>query len=159
MPVQETDKTTAHYERVKEFMRLAKQTGPENISLPDSKTRFLRAKLILEEAMETVRALGFNPYFIPGMATTGYLDIKNNIGFTEQEPNLVEILDGCADISVVTIGTLIACGCPDKPLLEEVDRSNLSKFSTDYSFREDGKLLKGKDFVPPDIRAIVNNNE
>ncbi|RME85522.1 MAG: hypothetical protein D6785_04320, partial [Planctomycetota bacterium] len=48
-----------HQKRVEEFMRLAGQEIPEVPTLPDEKTRLLRSKLILEEALETIHALGF----------------------------------------------------------------------------------------------------
>src|SRR5688500_10759988 len=50
--------TTQHYGNVKEFMIGAKQDCPESPCLPDPVTRKLRASLILEEAFETVEALG-----------------------------------------------------------------------------------------------------
>ena len=48
---------TAHYDRVKAFMQKVGQDTPEGAAVPDEKTRILRAKLILEEALETVEAL------------------------------------------------------------------------------------------------------
>jgi len=49
---------TAHYNRIKAFMQKVGQDTPEIATIPDEKTRILRAKLILEEALETVEALG-----------------------------------------------------------------------------------------------------
>ena len=49
---------TAHYNRIKAFMQKVGQETPEIATIPDEKTRILRAKLILEEALETVEALG-----------------------------------------------------------------------------------------------------
>lgn len=128
------DRTSPHYERVREFMRMAKQDTPDRIGLPDDTTRLLRARLIYEEAMETIHALGCCVSTIDGCA-----DVILDFRFT---PDLVGIVDGCADVSVVTIGTLIACGVPDSALLEMVDVNNLAKFGKGHSFRPDGKVIK-----------------
>jgi len=112
-----------HQVRVDDFMRLANQELPEKATVPSSEIRKLRAKLILEEAFETVVALGFS---VQAWATKG---AGASITFTElYEPDLVEVADGCADIKVVTTGTLSACGIDDVELQEAVDENNLAKF-------------------------------
>ncbi len=150
--------TTDHYDRIKTFMQLAGQDTPEYPTEPSLEIRKLRAKLILEEALETIEALGFevwgdvdggdcedNPYTVEL--------IENSKGF-----NLVEVIDGCCDISVVTIGTLIACGVPDNPFLEEVDGNNLNKIRRG-TIRKDGKLIKPTDHKPPIIKEILEGLE
>jgi len=123
-------RTTEHYDRVKEFMRLAGQDTPEEMTVPSFEIRKLRAKLIFEEALETIEALGFNIY----ADTPEYSICINAKGVehaftqTAKGPNLEELIDGCTDISVVIIGTLIAFGLPDVPFLEETDSANLRKF-------------------------------
>jgi predicted HAD superfamily Cof-like phosphohydrolase len=146
-----------HQRRIDEFMEKAGQELPADPILPDEKVRTLRARLILEEALETVVALGF-------MAHVEIIDTKEDgvegkchevSLFEFGEPNLVEIADGCADISVVTIGTLSACGISDNALLEVVDVSNLAKFGPGGHRREDGKWIKPPDWVKPDIAGLL----
>ena len=104
-------------------MQKVGQATPEIATIPDSKTRILRAKLILEEALETVEALGVHVH-IEGVEL-----LEEGLVYSASDTvNMQEVADGCADISVVTIGTLIAFGMDDEPLLEEVDASNLRKF-------------------------------
>ncbi len=136
--------TTQHYCRVTEFMQLARQCPPivGTAVMPNEATRLLRARLIYEEAMETVHALGCSVNS-QGEVVGG------------SEPDLVEIIDGCADVSVVTIGTLIACGVPDESLLKLVDENNLAKFGPGCSFREDGKVVKPPGHTPPDIGGFL----
>jgi len=55
-------RTSIHYNRIKEFMKLAGQDTPKKPIEPSSEIRKLRAKLILEEALETISALGFEVY-------------------------------------------------------------------------------------------------
>lgn len=145
---------TVHQFRVEQFMRLARQELPDHPVLPSEDIRRLRARLILEEAFETVKALGFS-------VKIGH-DVNEECHFTyvaDQTPDLVQIADGCADISVVTIGTLSACGIPDLPLLALVDDNNLVKFGPGHSFREDGKLIKPPDHKPPDIAGFLKSFE
>lgn len=110
---------TLHYQRVEEFMVLANQANPSQPELPTLSVRLLRCKLIIEEVRELVNALGFDCVIC---------DPYERNDCTSPSFQLVEIADGCADLSVVTIGTLIACGISDKPILEAVDENNLAKF-------------------------------
>ena len=142
---------TAHYDRVKTFMQKVGQDTPAGAAVPDEKTRILRAKLILEEALETVEALGVRVH------TKGVEVTEEGVDYSgDGEVNLQEVADGCADISVVTIGTLIAFGIADEPLLEEVDASNLRKFGEGSYRREDGKWMKPPGWTPPDIMGAID---
>lgn len=151
---------TDHQRRVDAFMHLAGQERPTIPIIPSEDIRRLRAKLILEEALETIAALGFAVKYT-GVDWTSGAEQDCLVGIDDvelqrgPEPNLIEIADGCADISVVTIGTLSACGINDRPLLEEVDRSNLAKFGPGSYRREDGKWMKSSDWVPPDIKSVL----
>lgn len=141
---------TDHAHRVHALMLRAKQTTPILPTMPDEKTRLLRAKLIMEEALETIEALGVTVFDNAGTDLEPIA--RNHLSFAaDGEPDLVGIADGCADVSVVTIGALLACGIADKPLLELVDNNNLTKFAPGHSFREDGKLVKPPGFVGPDV--------
>lgn len=142
---------TPHYQRVKEFMQKVGQDTPEGAIIPDAKIRILRAKLILEEALETVEALGVT------VQHQGHQITEEGLEYDAPNPvDLKEVVDGCADISVVTIGTLIAFGVDDEPVLEEVDASNLRKFGPGSYRREDGKWMKPPGWTPPDIMAAVD---
>lgn len=117
---------TDHQLRVECFMKLAGQEVPATPTIPSKEVRLLRAKLILEEALETITALGFNVYSHFDKAYNLSLE---RLQFENENPaSLEEIADGCADLSVVNTGTLSACGIHDQELLEEVDKSNLAKF-------------------------------
>lgn len=136
---------TKHQRRVQEFMFMAGQAIPLRPTMPDAETRKLRAALILEEALETIEALGFDLLQI----SSKEIELRECC-----EPDLERIADGCADLSVVTIGTLAACGIQDGPLLREVDKSNLSKFEDGYR-RDDGKWMKGPKWKAPDIISVL----
>jgi predicted HAD superfamily Cof-like phosphohydrolase len=137
-------------QQVTEFMLKARQECPANPILPSYEIRKLRAALILEEAVETINALGFE---------IKYSCHKDLVVLEEAfEPNLVQIADGCADLKVVTIGTEIACGINGEQTFNEVMRSNMTKF-IDGTFRADGKYLKGPSYEKPRLKEILEAQE
>ena len=137
---------TEHQIRIEKFMRLAKQEVPASPVIPSEKVCKLRAKLIFEEARETIEALGYNIVWngeeLELVSHGRGVDIK-------------EVVDGCGDVSVVNIGTLSAFGIKDKPVLEMVDNNNLSKFGPGHSWNEFGKLIKPPGHTPPDIKGEI----
>lgn len=155
------DLKSQHQKNIELFMEKAGQDLPEEPIIPDEETRVLRAKLIFEEAMETIEALGITVLTKVDENTLQVIsEPESDITFVaNKEPNLTEIADGCADISVVTIGTLSACGISDQPVLDIVDRHNLAKFGPGGYRRDDGKWIKPKDLLPPDIENVLKNQK
>ena len=125
--------------------------------MPDEETRLLRAKLILEEAVETIKAMGVGVRLRDSEGHAGVVTVDpHELSFyIEGEVDLEGVVDGCADVSVVTVGTLIAFGVDDEPILEEVDQANLRKFGPGSYAREDGKWMKPPGWTPPDILGVL----
>lgn len=147
-------KMTNEQKQVKEWMTAFGQECPEKPTIPSLEVRKLRAKLILEEALETIEALGVRIYGKDGCSGKEFevsSEYFHCITIEDWKPaNLSEIADGCEDLKVVTEGTLVACGLVDKtqsnigfkhgkdekdiileskndPLFDEVMRSNNAK--------------------------------
>jgi len=145
-----------HQQQVEQFMHLAGQSVPYIEARLDPKTVELRAKLILEECLETVRALGFTLELRGGIYSDpvdlmGNLDLK-----ATREVDLIEVIDGCCDIKVVTTGTLSSFGIPDEAFQTEVDLNNLMKFGPGgYENKETGKWIKPESHQPPKIAEIL----
>lgn len=107
----------------------ANQKVPDRPTMPDEDIRRLRAVLILEEALETVRELGFSVILNQSYDMTDKKEFEEFFAFVSNgKENLEGIADGCADTIVVTTGTLSACGIADDSLQNEVDVNNLAKF-------------------------------
>lgn len=136
---------TNHIYNVETFMIGARQEVPFHTIVPSASTRLLRAKLIYEECMETILALGVD-YIMGKFYDAG-----------EEFYNPVELLDGICDSSVVQVGTLAACGLTGvyPEALERVDQNNLTKIGEGAVWREDGKLLKPPGYVPVDLTDLV----
>lgn len=145
-----------HQRMVDEFMVRAKQELPLKPTIPGEAVRRLRAKIILDEVIETIHGLGFDVVLTGGhrILAEGNFELSNA---GHIPPDLDEIVDGCADIKVVTTGTLSACGVPDELVQLEVDINNLAKFGPGGYRREDGKWVKPPTHKPPRIREIIEH--
>ena len=84
-----------------------------------------------------------------------YLDACN-------EDNLTEVTDALADQLYILLGTMIAHGMQNviEDVFDEVHRSNMSKLGSDGKpiYREDGKVLKGPNFSPPNLEKFLSDN-
>lgn len=74
--------------------------------------------------------------------------------------DLTEVLDALTDLQYVLDGAFLSFGLQDlkETAFTEVHRSNMSKLGADGKpvVREsDGKILKGPNYSPPDLAAIV----
>lgn len=152
---------TYHQSMVEKFMRLGGQDVPDSPTIPNLATRRLRASLILEEAVETIKALGFS---IRAEFTNGAVEFcragRNDGGILlveRHEPDMIEVIDGCCDVKVVTTGTLSAFGIPDMAVQEEVDASNLAKVSAGSTKTPEGKILKPANWKRPDIAGVLSH--
>lgn len=149
--------TSCHYDRVREFMEHAQQEVKDSPEIPSMDVRELRARLVLEEALELVEALGFK--VCPEGNPITWLKIEELRFDPACNPDLVGIADGCADLSVVNTGTMIACGIRDLGLLDIVDENNLAKFGPGGYRREDGKWVKSPNHQPPDIEGLLKHQQ
>lgn len=118
----------------------------------------LSAKLILEEAGETVDAMGFTvdiQLYAPKVhPTEHYKEIWRHYG-SEDKPDLVEVIDGLCDLIYVAYGAAIRSGVDLEPFFLEVHRSNMNKVGG--GIREDGKIIKPEGWEAPNIAQILYN--
>lgn len=113
---------------VKEWLRRVGQS----VDTDNGSQRRLYAKLINEEYSEFVDA------------------------FIDEDD--VEQLDACMDMIWVIIGYALSRGWDVEAAWNEVARSNFSKFDTEgnpIKNPDTGKIMKGPDFSPPDLRKII----
>ena len=120
-------------EMVKEFMVAFEQEVKEEPEWPDEDTVNLRIDLIEEEYNELKQAV----YSFDG--------------------TMVDVADALSDILYVVYGMAHAFGIDIDKCFEEVHRSNMSKLGEDGKpiYREDGKVVKGPNYVPPDLSKFA----
>ena len=122
--------------------------------IPEERVR-LRAALIAEEFVETMAAL-FKPEMVDSVDIGIIAHIRSVLQFAVSHAtvrvDMVELADGLADLDYVVEGTRLEFGIDGGPIAAEVHRSNMSKLVDGKPVRrEDGKILKGPNFSPPDI--------
>lgn len=143
---------------IKQFMLASNQECPEKPTLATPEIRTLRAKLILEEAIEQCVALGFSP-FMSGEGFKSLVDHDTVITLiANRDANLIEIADGIADQVYVSVGTAIALGIDMQPIWDLVQRANMDKFGPGSWKRDDGKQMKPPGWVSPN-EAIAKEIE
>ena len=77
-----------------------------------------------------------------------------------QNGDLVEVADALGDMLYILCGTIIEHGMQHKieEVFDEIQRSNMSKLGADGKpiYREDGKVLKGPNYLKPNIKQILD---
>ncbi len=68
--------------------------------------------------------------------------------------DMVGVIDGACDLIYVVLGTMVEFGIDIEPFFDEVHRSNMDK--TGGEKREDGKMLKPKNWKPPQIAEMLS---
>ena len=133
-----------HFNMNAQTMNKVGQVTSSKLRVPTSKERILRAKLIFEEALETIEALGVSMEFDYNLYS--FLDEG------EDNYNPKEVLDGVCDMAVVANGTLLACGLASvySEALNRVDENNWSKVKDGVIKDENGKYKK-----PPGYKPVV----
>jgi hypothetical protein len=111
---------------------------PRRGGLMDDEQIDLRIRLIKEELKEL---------------TDGIKKWRETYGVDE----LIEIADALGDLDYVVNGAMIAFGLPGVAIAKEIHRSNMTKLLQNGNplLREDGKVLKGPDYEPPNLLAIL----
>lgn len=117
---------------VEEFHRAYGLPIRQEPKLPETLERDLRNGLLAEEFLEYIEA--------------------------EAKNDLVAIADALADMIYIIQGTALVYGLPLDEIFDEVHRSNMSKLDENGKpiYREDGKVLKGPNYEPPNIEEIIN---
>ncbi|MDO4887910.1 MAG: GNAT family N-acetyltransferase [Actinomycetaceae bacterium] len=112
----------------------------------------MRYALIAEEFGELTEA-------IYGRRARDIIDDATERAVAEDDltRNTVAAADALGDIIYVVYGMALEMGIPLRDVLAQIQASNLSKLGADGKpvYREDGKVLKGPNYFPPDIgRAL-----
>lgn len=125
-------RSTDGWHRIRTFMLQAGQVCPDKPTDPPVKICQTRANLMFEEVLETIeKGLRFKMVDRNTRRAIKAEDIVLEPMDGAQGwpgPDMIEIIDGCQDVRVVTTGTEIACGVRDLEIQETVDGNNLEKF-------------------------------
>lgn len=138
------------YDLVEEFHEaFGHPVAPEPV-VPDDGRVMLRLELIREEFCELLEASGFKDAGAQIRAI--YLNPDEDYA-----PDLVGIADALGDLDVVVNGSALEHGIPLPAVTAEIHRSNMTKLGPNGKpiYREDGKILKGEDYEPPNLGPVL----
>lgn len=128
------------FKKVLEFNKAFGLVTNEEPTLSEFKETYLRYNLMEEELSEYKEGL--------------------SIGFhTDKDKGLNEVLDALVDMQYVLDGMIVHHGLQHvfEESYNEVHASNMSKLEDGKAiYREDGKVLKGKDYFKPNLEKILN---
>ncbi len=114
----------------------------------------MRMSLIAEEFSELVGA-------VYGQAARAEIEssYRRAAAADDGARDTVETADALADLIYVIYGMALETGIDLASVLAEVQRSNMSKLGADGKpvYREDGKVLKGPDYFPPNVEAVLRS--
>tara|TARA_R100000951_G_scaffold116318_1_gene127603 strand:+ start:2251 stop:2631 length:381 start_codon:yes stop_codon:yes gene_type:complete len=120
-----------NFELVGDFMEAFGQKCELDPTLSDFNTRELRISLIEEELDELKQAI--------------------------EDEDVIDIADALTDLLYVVYGSGHSFGLDLDECFAEVHYSNMSKLENGKPlYREDGKVLKGKDYFPPNLEAVLD---
>ena len=118
----------------------------------DRKSLHMRMSLIAEEFAELTGA-------VYGAAARGTVEeaYSRAVAADDGSRDTVETADALADLIYVVYGMALETGIDLAAVLAEVQRSNMSKLGSDGRpvYREDGKVLKGPGYFPPDVGGVL----
>ncbi len=143
---------------VHEFMVLFGQPVryQPTVDIPDSE-RLLRARLVVEEALEFAAAMGVR---VTGIADNLHEHNAHTVQveFNGDPLDVIEAADALADLTYVTEGSAWTLGVPLHDVFREVHRSNMAKADPETgkpNVSVDGKVLKPEGWRPPDVAAVL----
>ena len=114
----------------------------------------MRMSLIAEEFSELVGA-------VYGQAARAEIEssYRRAVAVDDGTRDTVETADALADLIYVIYGMALETGIDLAAVLAEVQRSNMSKLGADGKpvYREDGKVLKGPGYFPPNVEAVLRS--
>lgn len=120
-----------NFDKVRNFHLIFQRPIRTVPTLPSMEERMLRLELIEEETDEFNAAL--------------------------RKGDLVAAADALGDLLYVTYGACVEFGIDADKVLAEIHRSNMTKLDADGKaiLREDGKVLKGPNYEPPNLKAVL----
>jgi len=124
----------------------------------------------LEQLLEFQRAYNSTRNSKPTLISEDDYVLRYKLGKEElieyfdacKDGDLIEVADALADQLYILLGTMISHGMKDviEDIFDEVHRSNMSKLGPDGKplYREDGKVLKGPNYSPPNVSKYLSDN-
>lgn len=98
------------------------------------------------------------------------IELRHKLMFEENQEyyeaaknmDLIEVADALGDMLYILCGTILTHGMQHKieEVFDAIQDSNMSKLGEDGKpiYREDGKVLKGPNYLKPNLKEILKNH-
>lgn len=158
--------SNSYRDRVRAFHLLngqeVRHTAMPDLSNVSVEELALRINLTAEEFVEFIEAFGLKCTVIFQKPDGSFQE--NHITLVEDDLkniDAVNVADASADLKYILEGNDLTFGINSEAVFTEVHASNMTKLGVDGKpvRREDGKILKGPNFVMPDLGYVVFNAE
>lgn len=133
---------------------------PVDMNTPEMKEFMFQGFTMLAEEFHELAGAIFGPVW------RRLLEVAVEFLLESNEPqNLtidsVEVIDALTDISYLVEGRFVGVGVPSDAAFDEVHASNMSKLGANGKpiYREDGKILKGPNYCPPNLAPLLNSDD
>jgi predicted HAD superfamily Cof-like phosphohydrolase len=125
----------------------------------------------LDAVAEFHKAFGQKDGKWPQNVSNGIYNLRHSLMKEENDEyleacyknSLVEIADALGDQLYILCGTILTHGMQHiiEEVFDRIQSSNMSKLGEDGKpiFRQDGKILKGPGYFPPQIKDIIDNEQ
>lgn len=146
---------------IQEIIEWFKAAKPE----PTEKDKATQIGCHFEEVSEMMQALSCNPEEVTQISEEFYSSPSIVKGVDGEEIDLpenwqIELLDSICDQIVTAIGVGYMMGFDMVGALDEVNKSNWSKFKDGVPvFDENGKIAKADGYFKPDLAKFLNSNK
>lgn len=155
------DRKRTAYEQVQEFHEAFGHPVATRPSVIDPNRVRLRLALILEEVAEVVaeysaESIGMHEVWTLTVAAITRLRTVEDEGLDQVD--LANLAKELADLEYVVCGAALEHGIDLDRAMAAVHRSNMTKLGADGGpvYNEHGKVVKGPNYLPPDMRAVLN---
>ncbi|MDX1651634.1 MAG: nucleoside triphosphate pyrophosphohydrolase family protein [Brumimicrobium sp.] len=136
----------------------------------------MNKEFTLKEAIDSVEefhnSFGIKNNFKPvAKIETDQIELRHRLMMEENNEyleaarnnDLAEVADALGDQLYILCGTILKHGMQDviAEVFREIHRSNMSKLDENGQpiYREDGKVLKGKNYFRPNVKAILEESD
>lgn len=120
----------------------------------------------VEQVKEFHRTYGLPIVEEPKLASFERFSLRHGLIFEELNEfadaayagDIIGVADALGDLLYVVIGAALEYGIPLDEVVDEIHRSNMSKLDENGQpiYREsDGKVLKGPDYFPPNLKEVL----
>lgn len=136
------------YDMVREFMdKFGHPVYDTPKQIEDADWLHMRLELIREELGELYEACGYETSEWDEVVPVRQMDSTDVVGAA----------DALGDLDYVINGMALGMGINLPAVTHEIHRSNMTKLGPDGKpiYREDGKVLKGEDYEPPNLEEVL----